>query len=145
VPGGHPGSIGLRMDVSLAAVRMFVHVLAAAVWVGGQIALAGLVPVVRPLGPDATKAVARRFALLAWPAFAVLLFTGIWNAFSVHLADQSSSYQVKLGLKLLCFAASGLGAGLHSALPSRAAKAIGGAVGGLGAIAALFLAMTLRY
>ena len=33
--------------------RLFVHVLAASVWVGGQIVLAGLVPTLRSIGDDA--------------------------------------------------------------------------------------------
>ena len=51
---------------------VFLHVLAATVWVGGQITLAGLVPTVRVLGPEATRAVARGVNRLAWPAFALL-------------------------------------------------------------------------
>ena len=46
---------------TLAAVRLSLHVLAATVWVGGQIVVAGLLPTVRALGGDATKRVARAF------------------------------------------------------------------------------------
>lgn len=35
------------LPVHAATVRLFLHVLGATVWVGGQIALAGIVPVVR--------------------------------------------------------------------------------------------------
>ncbi|MGD0876035.1 MAG: hypothetical protein ABSA14_13765 [Acidimicrobiales bacterium] len=35
---------------TLAAVRLSLHVLAATVWVGGQIVVAGLPPTVRALG-----------------------------------------------------------------------------------------------
>ena len=48
------------LDITTAHVRLFLHVLAATIWVGGQFTLAGLVPVLRPLGPDATRAAARR-------------------------------------------------------------------------------------
>ncbi len=52
------------------AFRLFLHVLAASVWVGGQIVLAGLVPTVRGFGEDATRQVARAFNRIAWPAYA---------------------------------------------------------------------------
>ncbi len=42
----------------LVALRLTLHVLAASVWVGGQITLAGLVPSVRSRAPQALAAVA---------------------------------------------------------------------------------------
>jgi putative copper export protein len=60
-------------------IRVALHILAATVWVGGQITLAALVPVVRRTAATATRPVARRFAAVAWSAFAVLVATGIWN------------------------------------------------------------------
>ena len=53
------------LPIHAATVRLFIHVLAATVWVGGQITLGGLVPVVRKLGPEATRSVARQFNRLA--------------------------------------------------------------------------------
>src|SRR5207248_3054094 len=67
------------LPVHAETIRLFLHVLAATIWVGGQFTLAGLVPGLRQLSPDAPRAVARRFNLIAWPAFAVLVITGIWN------------------------------------------------------------------
>ena len=46
-------------------VRLFVHVLGATVWVGGQLTLAGLVPRARALGPAVPSTLARRFARLS--------------------------------------------------------------------------------
>lgn len=134
-----------RVDISLSTVRVFVHVLAAVVWVGGQLTLAGLVPTLRTIGTDAPKKVARRFNLFAWPAFAILTFTGIWNAFEVHFADQTSAYRAKFGLKMTCYLITGVGAALHSFVPKRWALALGGAMAGLGAVGALFFAVSLRY
>jgi putative copper export protein len=54
-------------------IRLFLHVLGATVWVGGQLTLAALVPTVRGLGEGATAKVARQFERLAWPAFALFL------------------------------------------------------------------------
>lgn len=133
------------MDISLTTVRMFIHVLAATIWVGGQLTLAGLVPAVRTLGPDAPRTVARRFNLVAWPAFVVLTFTGIWNALSVDFTNQPASYNVKFGLKMTCYLATGFGAALHAFVRKRWALALGGAMSGLGAVGALFFAMALRY
>ena len=65
------------LAVSWDTIRLFLHVLAATVWVGGQLVLAALVPVLRRAGV-VTEA-ARRFNQVAWAAFAVLVATGIWN------------------------------------------------------------------
>ena len=65
------------LSVDLETVRLFLHVLAATVWVGGQITLAALVPALRAAGADAPKAAANAFTRVAWPAFGVLLVTGI--------------------------------------------------------------------
>src|ERR1022692_1411034 len=56
------------LAVSWDTVRLFLHVLDATVWVGGQLTLAVLVPVLRTQGPDAPRRAARRFNLVAWPA-----------------------------------------------------------------------------
>ena len=77
------------LPIDATDVRLFLHVLAATIWVGGQLTLAGLVPAMRKLGPEATKTVARQFDRIAWPAFAVLLITGIWNLTEVHLERAS--------------------------------------------------------
>ncbi len=132
------------LDVHAATIRLFLHVLAATVWVGGQLTLAGLVPVVRPLGPEATRKVARQFDRLAWPAFAVLVITGVWNLFAVHLGDTTTQYQVTVMVKLAFVALTGAGAAVHRAASSRAALAIGGAASAIGALGALFLGVLLR-
>ena len=125
------------LPVHAASVRLFLHVLGATVWVGGQIVLAALVPALRRTGGhDATLAAARRFQLVAWPAFALLLATGVWNLFAVHAADQSSSYLTTLFVKLLLVAISGIGALGHT-LFTRRSPALGGALAGVGLLAAL--------
>jgi len=125
------------LPVDSTTIRLFLHVLAAMVWVGGQIALAGVVPVVRRFGGvDATRAAARRFQLIAWPAFAVLIVTGVWNLFAVHVGDQSGRYLTTLFLKLLLVAVSGICAFGHI-LVARRRPALGGAMAGLALLAAL--------
>jgi len=132
------------LPIHAATVRLFIHVLAATVWVGGQITLGGLVPVVRKLGPEATRSVARQFNRLAWPAFAVLVATGIWNLYEVDITNASTEYQVTLFVKLVLVAASGIGAAVHSQGRSKVAFAAGGSAAALGAIGALFLGVLLR-
>jgi putative copper export protein len=125
-------------------IRLFLHLVAATIWVGGQFTLAGLVPILRPLGPEATRAAAQRFNLIAWPAFAVLFVTGLWNLAEAQLGDRPSDYMVTLLLKLIAVAVSGAGAAVHILGRSKAALAVGGAMSAVGAIAALFLGVVLH-
>lgn len=132
------------LPIHAATVRLFLHVLAATIWVGGQLVLAGLVPVVRKLGPDATRAVARQFNRIAWPAFAVLVATGIWNLFEVDITSAGSTYQVTVAVKLGFVVVTGAGAAVHIWGRSKVALAAGGAAAGIGAVGALFLGILLR-
>ncbi len=132
------------ISVEATHVRLFVHVLAATIWVGGQLTLAGLLPALRKLGTETTRLVARQFERLAWPAFAVLVATGVWNLFEVEIGSRSTSYQATVMVKLLLVAISGIGAAAHRASSSRAVLAIGGACASLGAVGALFLGVQLH-
>jgi putative copper export protein len=124
-------------------VRLFLHVLAAAIWVGGQIALAGVVPTLRRVSPEATRSVARAFARLAWPAFAVLVITGLWNIAEVDVTNTDTAYQVTLMVKITLAVLSGVFAAIHAVGRSKLTIAVGGALGGLCAIGALFLGILL--
>lgn len=125
-------------------IRLFLHVLAATVWVGGQLTLAGLVPAVRQIAPDAPRRVARQFNRIAWPAFGVLVLTGIWNLLEIDIGDRSTEYQVTLFVKLLLVALSGIAAFVHTQSRSRLGLAVWGAVGALSTVAALFFGVWLR-
>jgi putative copper export protein len=135
------------LPVHGATIRLFLHVLGATVWVGGQIALAGLVPVVRRFGgTEAARAVARRYQLIAWPAFGLLVATGIWNLWAVKLGNQSDAYLTTLVVKLIIVALSGIGAAGHI-LFARRRPVLGGMLAGLGLSAALgatFVGVLLR-
>ena len=125
------------LPVHLDTVRLFLHVTAATIWVGGQITLAALVPGLRRAGgPDITRSAARSFQLVAWPAFAVLIITGIWNLAAVHVSQQSSDYLTTVVVKLVLVAISGAGALMHT-LYARERPAIGGIAAGVGLLAAL--------
>ena len=132
------------LPVTAVDVRLFLHVIAATVWVGGQFTLAGLVPTVRTLGPDAPKTVARAFNRIAWPAFAVLVLTGVWNVLEVDVADRTTEYQVTLFVKLIVVAVSGISAALHIRATSKVGLAVGGALSAISALAAVFLGIQLH-
>lgn len=133
------------VPIHWGTLRVFLHITAATVWVGGQLTLAGLVPGLRAISDDAPRAVARRFQLIAWPAFVVLVATGIWNIAAVgkfHHGD--TSWWATLFVKLVIVAASGISAGIHAGVRNRAALAIFGALSGLTALAAVFFGVMLR-
>ena len=131
------------LPVTLDTIRLTLHVLAACVWVGGQVVLAGLVPTVRGLGPDATKQVARAFGRIAWPAYAVLVITGVWNLLEVRVGDRTTEYHATLALKLLVVAASGVSAGIHSTTRTRTVLAVTGALTAVTALGAVLLGVQL--
>lgn len=130
------------LPVSWNTVRLFLHVLAATVWVGGQLTLAALVPALRGLGADVPKVAARRFNQVAWPAFAVLVITGVWNILAE--ADRvTDGYRTTLIVKLALVGVSGITAFLHARARSTLGLAVFGALTGVSALAALFLGVLL--
>ncbi len=132
------------LSVSAATIRLYLHVLAATVWVGGQLTLAGLVPGLRALGPDVPRTVARRFNRIAWPAFAVLFVTGLWNLSETHVGDRSSEWIATLLAKLVVVALSGVSAALHTRAATKRGLAVWGALSGLSALLALFYGVQLH-
>ncbi|HZR12655.1 MAG TPA: CopD family protein [Acidimicrobiia bacterium] len=101
------------LPVRADTIRLFLHVLAAMVWVGGQLTLGALIPAVRTGGTELVRKVARQFQLVAWPAYAVLLITGGWNLAAVHLSRQSSAWLTTLSVKLVCVFLTGAFAAAH--------------------------------
>ena len=130
------------LPVTWSTVRVFLHVTAAAVWVGGQLTLAGLVPGLRAVGDDVPRTVARRFNRIAWPAFAVLVATGIWNIVEVD-PELGTDYTGTLMVKILVVVASGATAFVHARSRNRTALAVFGALSGVTALTALFLGVQL--
>ncbi len=92
------------------------------------------------------KLVARRFAAVAWPAFAILVITGLVNMHNAGL-DWSAlprtavgrTLEVKLGLVLLSGAAAAFHTRLAGAGPGTAA--LRGLLGGLSLLAAVLAAL----
>jgi len=131
------------LPLTLESFRLFLHVTAATVWVGGQLTLLGLLPILRELGPDAPKAAARRFNVIAWSAFGVLFVTGIWNLLAESPGSKGTAWNATLGLKLVMVAATGIAAAFHAGARSKVVLAIGGAVSLLAGLAAVLLGILL--
>lgn len=132
------------LPLTLDTVRLSLHVLAAAVWVGGQFTLAGLVPGLRALGDDVPRTVARRFNRIAWPAYAVLLATGVWNLLELPVGDFDIEWQVTLMVKITVVALAGVSAAVHAGARSKTLLAVFGALSGLTSIAAVVLGIMLH-
>jgi putative copper export protein len=127
----------------LDTLRLSLHVLAATVWVGGQIVMTGLVGPARTIGGDAPKVLARAFARMAWPAFLVLVATGIWNITAVHYSSQSSAWKAVLMAKILVVILAAVATGLHQRATTKGQLALWGSVGGTASVAALVMGVLL--
>ncbi len=124
-------------------IRLTLHVLAATVWVGGQIVMTGLVGPARGLGPEAPRTLARAFARLAWPAYVVLLVTGVWNITAVGYSAQDSAWKAVLMAKVAVVVLAGVGVLLHQRATTKQGLALWGSVGGLASVAALVMGILL--
>lgn len=131
------------LAIDADVLRLFLHLLAATVWVGGQVVLAALVPVLKRVAPEAPRIAAQQFAKVAWPAFAVLVATGVWNI-AVVGAAADAEYRRTLVLKLVVVALSGATAFAHERASSQKAFAAFGALTGVTALLALLLGVLLR-
>lgn len=129
------------LHVDLDTVRLFLHVLAAAVWVGGQVTLAALVPALRSAGAQVPRAAANAFNRVAWPAFGLLVATGVWNV--VAESHRGPAFQHTLWVKYVLVLLSGATAYAHGRARTGTALAIYGALTGVTALGALFVGVWL--
>lgn len=143
----------LQLASPVDGIRLTLHVLAAAVWVGGQFTMLSLTGPAKTLGADAPRTLARAFNRLAWPAYGVLFVTGMWNLASLHSESMGSSmghgsamqvnastgWNVIFGIKMVMFLAAGIAAFLHTRAQSKAQLALWGSVSGTASLAALAL------
>ena len=137
------GSDVPQLSDSIGGIRLILHVTAAAIWVGGQFTVAGLLPTIRGLGEDAPKKVARAFGRLLWPAYAVLVVTGFWNIAALTVKDASSAWKAVLIVKIVVVAIAGVAVFLHQRSTSKVGLAVWGAVGALASVIALCLGVFL--
>lgn len=136
---------------SSAIFVLWIHILAATVWIGGQIMLGVLVPMLsdnRPL----MRAAAQRAQWPLWIAFVLLAITGIINISNAgidgaHLTGSPAGRT--LILKLVFVLISGAAAAIHawivgpmaSQRPSRDTRAASGILGVCALLAALLAAL----
>lgn len=121
----------------LDAIRVGLHLLGMAVWVGGQIIMMALLPVLREVDGMATKAAAA-FGRVAWPAFGLAIATGIWNILVIPMGDVSSGYNIILGIKLLLVVIAGMATFAHQRATEPSVR---GATAGIGFLASLVVVL----
>jgi putative copper export protein len=129
------------LTINLEVIRLTLHVLGATVWVGGQIVLLALVGPLRRSAPAAVAPAARVFAWVSWPAFALLVVTGVWLIMGAD--DQSDAYRTTLMVKMVFVVLSGVGAALHTFVKNPALRGFWAAVGLVGALCAVLLGVSI--
>ncbi len=130
------------LPAGLDTLRVTLHLLGVTVWIGGQVLMGALVPVLRSISSDAPRRAAQRFGRLAWSAFGLAIVTGIWSMLTLE-GSQSAEYNTTLGVKLLAVMFSGLAAFVHTRTPSPAVRGASGGIALLAAVVALFLGVML--
>jgi putative copper export protein len=135
-----------HMSAQLAStsdsIRLFLHVIGATIWVGGQLVFAALVPVLKKKDAALPKLVAHQFNKIAWPAYGLLLITGMWNMASLP-KEVPSNYSAFLGIKMTVVIFSAVAAILHSRAKSAKGMAMWGALSGLAAMSATYVGVLL--
>ena len=130
---------------TIDSLRIYLHILAVTVWVGGQFVLAGIVPSLRRDAPNALPVVANGFAKVAWPAMILIVFTGAWGLGAMDASEQSSSYMATFGIKMLMVGIAIIATIIHSAGTTKLAKALGGAAGLLASLLAAYAGILLAH
>jgi len=128
---------------AVSTVRVSLHILAATIWVGGQFTIAGLVGPAKSLGADAPKKLARAFSKIEWPAFAVLIATGIWNVLADDPAKATSAWRYVMMTEVAIALLAGLSAYLHQIAKNRRRLALFGALSGIFSLTAVILGVLL--
>lgn len=145
-------------SLDIDALRSFLHLLSVTVWVGGQIVVAGLVPLLRKLDRSAgpvpegeksiTQQAARRFGRISWPFFALAIITGLWSLGEVVANDEWATstglWKTLFFVKIALVAASGVGAWLHTRAQRAPERALFASVASLSALAALLIAASFQ-
>ena len=107
-------------------VLLWIHIVAASVWVGGLITLGALVTALRRAGAERPllQAMARRFGTVSWVAMAVAVATGVWQVSRLDIPWSNDRLELKVGLVVL---AAGL-ALLHQLTAKRTSPAVRGII-----------------
>jgi putative copper export protein len=107
----------------------WIHLVAAAVWVGGQITVAALVPALRKAGAttDQVRTAARRFGVVAWTAIGVSVATGVIQLIRL---DYPTRGNTPLLIKLVLVGLAVVVAWVHQIVARSAPPALRGAMEG---------------
>ncbi len=105
---------------------LWIHIIAASVWVGGLIMLGALVTALRRAGAERPllQVMARRFGVVSWVAMAVAVVTGVWQVSRLNIPWSNDRLELKVGLVIL---AAGL-ALLHQLTAKRTSPAVRGII-----------------
>ncbi len=134
----------LDANFSIDTIRIFLHILGVTVWVGGQVVMLALLPVLRSAGvEDLPKQAAQAFQRVAWPAFGLAFVTGIWNIFEVDMGNATTAYSMTFGIKFLLVIISGMAAWIHGKSDKAAIKGMTGALGFVASLGALLLGFVI--
>ncbi len=134
--------MSVQLATAASSIRLFLHVIGATIWVGGQLVFAALVPVLKAKDAALPKLVAKQFNKIAWPAFGILIITGFWNLATLP-KDLPSSYHAAVGIKMSVVTLSGVAAYLHSRAKGTKGMALWGAASGFAAISATYVGVLL--
>ena len=134
--------MSVQLATATSSIRLFLHVIGATIWVGGQLVFAALVPVLKAKDAALPKLVAKQFNKIAWPAFGILIITGFWNLATLP-KDLPSSYHAAVGIKMSVVTLSGVAAYLHSRAKGTKGMALWGAASGFAAISATYVGVLL--
>jgi putative copper export protein len=112
--------------VTADEVLLWIHIVAASVWVGGLITLGALVTALRRAGAERPllQAMARQFGVVSWTAMAAAVATGVWQVSRLDISWSDDRLELKAGLVIL---AAGL-ALLHQLTAKRTSPATRGII-----------------
>ena len=107
----------------------WIHLLAAAIWIGGMITVAALVPALRGARAtsDQIRAAARRFGVVAWSAIGASVATGIIQLIRLDVPTRGNT---ALAIKLLLVGVAVAVAWVHQIVARTASPALRGALEG---------------
>lgn len=90
---------------------LWIHLIAAAVWLGGIVVLAAVMPTIRRHGgsDELVRAVARSFGRVSWIAMGLAVASGLVLLWDIRVGFRSSTFVTGIALKLI---AVGLAIGL---------------------------------
>jgi putative copper export protein len=132
------------LSVGGHAVLLWLHILGASVWIGGQIVVAAVIPLTRREVVLA-RALGRRFQLVAWPAFILLVVTGVIEASQMGITTGTlfaTGAGRTLAIKLLFVLVSGVAALVHVLMPARwRSPHLAAALGGVSLLSAMVAAL----